>query len=113
MYSFKLGMIHFLLDPAEKLKRYVAAIGRSSAAGIKKPPGCGAPGSGQPCLLDGVLERLAGGELGYFFRPDLDLFAGLGVAAYAGSALGDSKGPEANQRNLVALLQGIRDRLQG
>ena len=64
-------------------------------------------------LLDGVLQSLAGLESGQLRSLDGDFLAGLGVAALACGALADLKGAEADQRDLVALLQGVGDGVQG
>ncbi len=54
------------------------------------------------CLLrDGVLQSLAGLELGNAGSGDLDLFLGAGVAAHAGSALLDVESAEANEGDLL------------
>ena len=64
-------------------------------------------------LLNGVLQSLAGLEGGQLGSLDGDLGACLGVAALALGALADLKGAKADQRDLVAVLQGGGDGVQG
>ena len=64
-------------------------------------------------LLNGVLQSLTGLEGGQLGSLDGDLGAGLGVAALALGAFADLKGAKADQRDLVAVLQGSGDGVQG
>src|SRR4051812_27604912 len=73
--------------------------------------------SGQPPLpqhlglaaVEGVLDGLAGSELGSLGRRNRDRRAVLRVAALAFAALGDPEGAEAGDADLVALLQRLGD----
>ena len=60
-------------------------------------------------LVDSVLEGLAGTELRCCGSSNLDFLAGLRVAAGAGCALRGLEGTEADQGNLVLLLQSLRN----
>src|SRR5690606_11478871 len=62
--------------------------------------------------LFGLLQLLGevgtGLELHHLLGSDLDLLAGLGVAALAGGTLADAEGTEADEGNAVTFLQGLR-----
>src|SRR5690606_24958718 len=60
-------------------------------------------------LVDRVLETLAGLELGLVRSRDLNLGASGRIAAGGSLALGDGKGAETDQTNLVAALEGCGD----
>ena len=60
-------------------------------------------------LRDGVLQSLAGLELGNAGSGDLNLFLGAGVAAHAGSALLDVESAEANEGDLLTGLESGGD----
>src|SRR4051794_8285257 len=59
--------------------------------------------------LDGFLELLGSAEGNLLAGLDLDLLAGGGVAAHAGSALADLEDTEADDANPLALLQVLGD----
>src|SRR3954470_7136598 len=60
-------------------------------------------------VVEGVLDGLAGSELGSLGRRNRDLRTGLGVPALALAALGDPEGAEAGDADLIALLQRLGD----
>src|SRR6267142_6296470 len=60
-------------------------------------------------LPDGGRELLARTEARHLARLDLDLLAGLRVAADASLALADRERAEADQRDTIALLQCLGD----
>ena len=57
--------------------------------------------------VDGILQTLAGLECRHLGSLDFDGFAGLGIFTLAGSTLADFEGTEADQGDLVALLEGF------
>src|SRR4051812_29793735 len=65
-----------------------------------------------PPDADRILQHLARLELGLGRFLDLHRLAGAGVAAGRGLALRAGEGAEADQANLVALLQGAGDRVE-
>ena len=58
-------------------------------------------------LVDLVLQLFAGNELGNALGRDLDGFLGFGVDTLAGRALHGQERTEADQLNLVTLLEGV------
>src|SRR5216684_9030497 len=56
-----------------------------------------------------VLQHLRGAEGQHAPRADLDLLAGLGVAAHAGALLADHEVAEAGELDLLALLERVLD----
>ena len=60
--------------------------------------------------VDRLLEDGAGLELHAIGSGDLDLGAGSGVLAFAGSALGDDERAEANELDGLDLLDALGDR---
>src|SRR5713101_8654780 len=56
-----------------------------------------------------VLQHLRGAEGQHAPRADLDLLAGLGVAAHAGALLADDEVAEAGELDLLALLERVLD----
>jgi len=64
-------------------------------------------------LVHGILQRLAGGELGDLGGRDVQRFTGGRVLAGAGGALAHLEGAEADQGDLVAGGQGFGDGFQG
>src|SRR5689334_15780306 len=64
------------------------------------------------CLVDGVLEALAGLEFRLLGRGDLDLLAGPGIATFRGRPRRHGEGPEPDQAYLVAVLERGRDRIE-
>ena len=64
-------------------------------------------------LLQGVLQSLARLEHDALGSSDGDGLAGAGVDALTLSALTHLKGAKADQRDLVAVLQGSGDGIQG
>src|SRR6476469_9551853 len=64
------------------------------------------------CLIDGLLEPLAGGEGGQGLRVDLDLLAVERAAARARLALARQECPEAHHRDPLSLCHVLDDRVE-
>ena len=65
------------------------------------------PGSMDDISLNGVLQRLSGLERGRFGSGDLHGLLGLGVEPCPRRPLHDLKGPEADQLDFIAALEGV------
>src|SRR5690606_28377716 len=74
----------------------------------RRPPPQERPSTGA-VLLDGSLQLGAGGHLDALARRDLDLGAGLRVAAGASGRVDLLEGDPAGDRDLAALGDGIGD----
>lgn len=70
------------------------------------------PRGGLLPLGDHFLQFLAGLELNNLLGLDVDGFLGLGIDALASSALGNFEGAEADELNLVALLEGVLEGIE-
>src|SRR4030095_11587697 len=66
----------------------------------------------RPALLELVLQRLAGLELGRLRRRDIDALTRLRIAAGARLALRDRKGSKGGYVDLVAVSQRLHDVLE-
>ena len=60
------------------------------------------------CLLHFLAQVRTGLELHHFLSGDLDLLAGLRVAAFTGCTLGDAEGAEANEGYALTFFQSLR-----
>src|ERR1051326_6333138 len=69
-------------------------------------------GLGSARSVDRVFETLACLELWLLRGGDLEGLAGAGVATLRGCALANIKGAEADEANLLSLLQRLRDRIE-
>ena len=63
--------------------------------------------------IDEFLERRAGFENRKLRGRNLDFLAGLRVAALASGALGNLENAELQERDGIAILHGLTDRLDG
>src|SRR5688500_14426632 len=94
-------------DPPDRLLDHAPGMVLSAA----EPPPCQG-GEKTVSAADGILEALAGLELGLGGFLNLHRLAGARVPAGRGLALGAGESAEADQANLVAALQGGRDRIE-
>ncbi|TCL04127.1 hypothetical protein EZJ58_2236 [Sodalis ligni] len=57
--------------------------------------------------VDSVLQTLAGAEAGHFSRWNTDFFTSLRITTGTGRAFANRKSAEADQCNVISLLQGF------
>src|SRR5688572_4766463 len=82
------------------------------AVNSDRPESCPAPPLNRFLTVDGVLQALAGLELGLGGFPDLHRFPGTRIPARRRLAPRAGKGTEADQAHLVTALQSAGDRVE-